>query len=201
MGRCGPKEGRAQEPPSALRAPHTLTTDRVPISHSAYAVVLQYWQTHKNIFCVGEQHLGWGWLGLQSSSCPWLVTISRSAHWAHCAGDLSSRCWLCPGSLLSAFISPKPTGKGGVCTGFFMMQFAQMFLSVDWMISLLSSPRPLQSPASSAAPLGFALYWTPWCAGLGIHPMSSCPSPTALSILGKSSSSIRSTRGCGIFWR
>lgn len=104
------------------------------------------------------------------------------------------------GLLIISLHLPRPTGKGRVCTGLFMMRFAQKFLSVNWKISLLSSPRLLQSPLSSAASLGFALYRTPWCAGLGTHPMSSCPSPTALSIPGKSSSSIKSTHVCGFFW-
>lgn len=97
------------------------------------------------------------------------------------------------GLLVISLHLPKPTGKGGICTRLFMMQYAQKFLSVNWKISLVSSPRPLQSHFSSAASLGFALYGTLWCAGLGTHPMSTCSSPTALSILGKSSSSISST--------
>lgn len=56
-----PETGKeAQEAPLALRAPRVLTTDRVPVSHPVYAVVSQYWQTHKTPFCVGEQHLGLG---------------------------------------------------------------------------------------------------------------------------------------------
>lgn len=68
------------------------------------------------------------------------------------------------GLLIISLHLPKPTGKGGICTGLFMMQCAQKFLSVNRKISLLSSPRPLQSHFSSAASLGFALYGTPWCA-------------------------------------
>lgn len=99
----------------------------------------------------------------------------------------------CPGSPRHQPSSPQAHWQGWNLYKAFYDAVCTEVSFCELKISLVSSPRPLQSHFSSAASLGFALYGTLWCAGLGTHPMSTCSSPTALSILGKSSSSISST--------
>lgn len=70
------------------------------------------------------------------------------------------------------------------------------FHELEHLLAWLSkTPLVFFQPCSS---FGVCFAWDPLvCWPWHPCPMSSCPSPTAVSVLGKSSSSIRSTHGCG----
>lgn len=171
-----------------------LTTERVSVSHPAYAVVLQYWQTHIKTFC--ESACTWGGAGwgcgtpvvrlyLLSVEMPAVLIVRMTSPWD--AG-------LALGSHHQPSASPSCLQGWGLCSAFYEGGFTKVsFHQLEHLLAQLS--KTLQTSPSPAASLGFTFHGTPWCAGLNIHPMSFCPSPAALSVLGKYSSRVGSTRG------